>query len=118
MERHLRKAQKRMKREVKRLRDLKSSIKDKNRYWPSIYCTYEKIFIAVSNVTVGFGHDKYKIVPDHWKKENCRFRSEEYRIIFEDIKDGQEVMCPHCKNKQVDFRLWISSKRPEFYEPR
>jgi hypothetical protein len=93
--------------------------KEKNKYYPSLFCLGEKIFIAVSNIKVGLGHSKYKIELEHWTHLNARFRSEEYRINFPELKPGLtlvEVKCPKC-GSLVDFRMWMSAKRPEFCVP-
>ena len=113
MERHLRKAQKRMKREAKRLSLKLSANKSKNKYYPSLFCTGEKIFIGVSDVKVGLGHTEYKIIPAHWQSGVARFRVG-YEMDFSQIKEGDKVQCPKCK-ADLDFRMWLSSKRPEFY---
>lgn len=85
-----------------------------NKWWPTIYCLNEKIFIGVSHVpmkVVG-GKGLSKVNKDHWSKINSKFR-EGYSIDMTKYQDGEIVHCPHC-GYRVDFRLWKSSTVPEF----
>jgi hypothetical protein len=85
-----------------------------NRWWPTIFCLHEKIFIglSLSNIKVAGGVPLSKVDYSQWKKENSRFR-EGYEIDMTKYAEGEIVHCPHCGSK-VDFRLWKSATIPEF----
>lgn len=116
MKRNLKLQQKRLKRERKKAKEnLNKSAP--NLYWPTIFCTHEKMFIGLSyNSTASKYEAKHKVVDESdWKPEVSIFRDEKYRIDFSKFEKDTEVCCPNC-GKPVDFRIWISSKRPEFTE--
>lgn len=107
---------KKLKREHKKLERRKREVnKPKNLYWPSVYCTKEKMFIAFSKFALRLGGTRYSIDPKHWSPEYRVFRSDEYKINFADFEKNTLVKCPKCGGF-IDFRLWVSSKIPAFYE--
>ena len=110
-----------MKRDLRRERlekiDKPLDNKRKNKYWPTIFCLHEEIFIGVSLVTMKFSHidgkPVYKVNRDHWQPNNSKFRDPKYAIDMSKFVVGQEVKCPNCFHL-VDFRLWKSSVEPNF----
>jgi hypothetical protein len=116
MKRNIKKHNKELKRKKKKhLQGKRISLK--NRWWPAIYCLKEEIFIGVSDecMKVIRGKPKLKVGHKEWEGIVSRFRSEEYKIDMTKFSDGDIVYCPKCGG-QVDFRTWISAKKPEFYD--
>ena len=113
MRRDLRKHKKELKRRKKRT--ALSIPSPKNQYWPAIFCLGEKLFIGVSNISmkVERGKPKLKVDHKHWDGLVGMFRSEKYRIDMTNFEKGDPVHCPVCGSR-VDFRIWISAKKPEF----
>ena len=111
MKRHIKKHLKELKRRRKKFK-LPSPL---NKYWPTIYCLNEKIFIGVSYETVKsrYGRIKKKVLDKDWINGICKFRSPEYVINMGQYKDGDIVYCPKCGG-HVDFRIWVSATMPEF----
>jgi len=115
MKREWKKKSKELERENKKHKKLLKKLNSKNRRWPAIFCTREKIFIGVSYNTLKaqFGVIQKQVTKDQWYPEISKFRSEEYRIDFTKFKKGDLVLCPKC-NGPVDFRVWLSATVPEF----
>lgn len=89
----------------------------KNRYWYSVYCLTEKLFVGVSYVNVTREKGKFKVNYNQWTEGNCSWRSEKHKMDLSTKTEGQLILCPKCGG-QVDFRMWLSSKKPEFIDAR
>jgi hypothetical protein len=88
--------------------------KDLNYYWPAIFCTGEKKFIAFSlNKTKG----RKKVISLDWKRDVSRWVAEYYFIPMDKYKIGEKVYCPYC-GCLVDFRFWVSSTEPYFNDQK
>lgn len=110
MKRHIKQHLKKLKRQRKQQNHVAS-----NRYWYSVYCLTEKLFIGVSYVTVLKEKGKFKVAYNQWTEGNCNWRTEKHKIDMSNKTEGQLILCPKCGG-QVDFRMWLSSKRPEFID--
>lgn len=87
----------------------------KNRYWKTIYCNSEKLFIGISYTKFQV---ESKVNSLDWEDAVCAWRAPEYKIDFTNHVLGQEVYCPKCGSK-VDFRVWLSAVKPNFvYEKK
>lgn len=114
MKRHLKKQIKALRRQIKKKEFVKRNT-TRNRYWPSIFCIGENMFIGVSYYPVRISIERCEVVIDHWKKGGCAFRTPEHEIDMTKYKKGDIVWCPKCGAK-VDFRMWLSSVPPQFCE--
>lgn len=97
--------------------------------YPTIYCTAEQMYIAVSTRPLpaywktrtvnGVRHKeiayKKRITHDYFADWCCKWRDPKYKIDMTQFKVGDLVRCPHCKC-EVDFRAFPSSTIPEFKE--
>lgn len=116
MKRNLKIQQKKLKREKKKAKDA-LRLSNPNLYWPTIFCTGEKMFIGLSYNSIRQKRiaANRSVHEDDWKQNVCEYRDPKYIIDFNKFKKDDEVTCPNC-GKPVDFRMWISSKRPKFVE--
>lgn len=98
--------------------------------YPTIYCTAERIYIAVSTrplpsfmKTVKGPNGKptriieykKKISYDYFEDWCCKWRDPKYKINMKEFKVGDLVRCPNCKC-EVDFRAYPSYTIPDFTE--
>ena len=95
---------------------------NKLRYYPTMYCMGENLYIGVSSVPMKFKGDrwgninpKYKVEDRHWQVWNCSFREKKYIIDMTRLSIGRKVICPHC-GSSVDFRLFGSNSTPRLVD--
>lgn len=92
------------------------------RYYPTMYCVAEELYIGVSNKPMKFKGDrfgrikpKYKVNDKHWLPECCSFRSGEYIIDMRNKQDGDMIVCSKC-GSAIDFRLFYSNTIPRMVD--
>lgn len=115
MKRNEKKHLKELKRLKKRNQQKQQTRLQRNWMWPSIYCDKEDVFIGFSFNKIPVEKVRYKVDKKDWIEGRCSFRNEKYKIDFTNAKDDDIIKCPCCGEK-VDFRLWISANKPEFYD--
>jgi len=109
----------------------KQNIKAKfPKLYPTIYCTAEKMYIAVSirplpsymksvigpnGVLTKTIEYKKRITYDYYDDWCCKWRDDKYKIDMRQFNVGDLVRCPVCKC-EVDFRVFPSDTVPEFSE--
>jgi phosphomevalonate kinase len=80
------------------------------KYYPIIFCTGEDKAIAISKK---FKFGTVKVNKKDYIDGNGDFLSDEHKIDFTDVKDGEKISCPKC-GSPVDFRLFPSDTLPRF----
>lgn len=83
---------------------------DKNRYWKTIFCLGEQVFIGISYSLVKKGD---KVNADDWQDNNSKWKTPHHKIDMSKLIEGETVYCPKCGSK-VDFRMWLSATKPDF----
>jgi hypothetical protein len=107
---HLKELKRKRKKEEERRRNAE------NLFWPAIFCLGENIFIGVSLIySTSRKLANGRIVSKTDWDVNCKFRKPEYKIDMSNAKFGDIIKCPKC-GSNVDFRIWISAKEPNFVE--
>ena len=92
------------------------------RYYPTMFCMAEGLYIGVSKLPMKFRSDrfgnikpKYKVTAMHWTPMNCSFRANEYIIDMREKNEGDLILCNKCGGK-IDFRLFYSCTVPRMIE--